>query len=66
MIEITTLNGTHLIINSNLIENIQQTPDTKITLVNEKYYLVHETQDEIIDRVIAYNRQVFLNAVRIK
>lgn len=61
MIEITSLNGCKLLLNSNLIETIQQIPETKVSLTNEKYYLVQETQDEIIERIIAFNRKIYID-----
>lgn len=61
MIEVTSLNGAHFALNSNLIETIHQIPETKITLTNEKYYLIKETKEEIQDQIIEYNRKIFLN-----
>lgn len=63
MIEVTSINGAHFVINSNLIETIHEIPETKIVLTNEKYYLVKETQDEILDRIINYNRKIFATAL---
>lgn len=59
MIEVTSINGAHFVLNSGLIETIHEIPETKIVLTNEKYYLVKETLEEILDRIINYNRSVF-------
>ena len=51
MIKITRLNHTPLILNSDLIEHIEVTPDTVITLTSGQKYMVLETTEEIIERV---------------
>jgi flagellar protein FlbD len=58
MIEITRLDGSHLLINSDLIEFIEATPDTVITLSNQKKLVVRDTPEELLDRIMAYRRQV--------
>lgn len=64
MIELTSLNGAHFVLNSNLIETMSQIPETKITLTNGKYYLVLEEQADVIEKVIQYNKRIFVNATR--
>jgi flagellar protein FlbD len=59
MIELTNLNGVPFILNDHLIETIENIPETKITLTTGKYILVTEDKAQIIDRVIAYNQQIF-------
>jgi len=58
MIEITRLDGTHLFINSDLIEFIEATPDTIITLTNQKKLVVRDTPDELMDRIRTYKRHL--------
>ena len=58
MIKITRLNRTPLIVNSDLIEHIDATPDTVITLTSGQKYMVLETTDEIIERVIDFRHSV--------
>lgn len=53
MIEVTKLNGTRLLINSDLIQIVEETPDTVITLSDGKKYIVRETMSEIRNLVIA-------------
>ncbi len=60
MVEVTGLNNEIFIINSNLIEKIEFIPETKITLTTGKYYLIKENKQEIIDRIINYNRKIFI------
>ncbi|MDO5127816.1 MAG: flagellar FlbD family protein [Eubacteriales bacterium] len=59
MIEVTRLKGSKMTINAELIELVEETPDTVITLTNGKKYVVNETCSEIIDLVICYKRKIF-------
>lgn len=65
MIELTNLNGVPFVLNSNLIETIESIPETKVTLTTDKYFLVQESRDEIVKKVIAYNRRIFMNAIKL-
>ncbi len=58
VIEVTRLKGSTVIINAELIEMIEETPDTVITLTSGKKYIVGETGQEIIDLVINYKRKI--------
>ena len=51
MIKVTRLNGKEFVINSDLIEFVEETPDTVITLTNGVKVVVKESVDEIIDKV---------------
>lgn len=62
MIHLTRINHSPLVLNSDLIEHIQATPDTIVTLTSGRNYLVLESPDEIIRRVIAF-RQAILNSI---
>lgn len=62
MITVHRLNNSEFIINANQIEIIEATPDTVITLVNERKLIVKESAMQIRDMVIAYHRQVFTTA----
>jgi flagellar protein FlbD len=62
LITVHRLNNSEFIINANQIEIIEATPDTVITLVNERKLIVKETAMEIRDMVIDYHRQVFTTA----
>lgn len=58
MIKLTRLNGKEFVINADLIETIEATPDTVITLINEHKYIVKESVDDVIRRVIEYKRNL--------
>jgi len=60
LIEVTKLNGGEMVINAELIETVEATPDTIVCLTTGKKYMVRETVKEIIARVIAYRRQASL------
>jgi flagellar protein FlbD len=45
-------NGNRIALNVDLIEKVEETPDTVITLTNGAHYLVQESLDEIIDKSI--------------
>jgi flagellar protein FlbD len=51
MITVTRLNGPAFALNHDLIERIEATPDTVITLVDGTKYVVRESVEEIVDRV---------------
>lgn len=58
MIEVTRLRGAKIIINAELIECIEETPDTVITLTSGKKFVVSESGKEIVDLVINYKRKI--------
>lgn len=57
MIRLKRLNGKAFIVNSDLIEFIESTPDTVITLVNDKKIIVVESVDEVIERIVQYRQK---------
>lgn len=56
MILLTQLNETLVHVNADLIETIESTPDTVITLTNGKKLLVRETPDEVIARIVSFKQ----------
>ena len=58
MIYLTRINRTPLVLNCELIEHIEATPDTVITLTTGHNYMVLESPAEIIRRSIAYRKQI--------
>lgn len=61
MIKVTRLNNKEYYINFDLIETIEETPDTVITLRDGKKYVVSETPEEIIERIIDFKRKCYTN-----
>lgn len=62
MIHLTRLNRVPLVINSDLIEHIEVTPDTLIVLTSGQKILVLETAEEVVERVIAFRRALLAGA----
>jgi flagellar protein FlbD len=58
MIELTRLNRVPLVVNADLIEFIEVTPDTVVTLTTSQKIVVLESPDEIIRRIIEFRRAV--------
>lgn len=51
MIVLTRLNGEQFALNPDLIERVEETPDTHITLVDGKNLMVRERMAEVIDSI---------------
>ena len=58
MIAITKLNDKEQFINSDLIELIELTPDTTITMTTGKKIIAKESVDDIIDKIVNYKRKI--------
>lgn len=58
MVTITRLNDQEIIINCELIECIEATPDTTITMTTGRKYIAKESVDEIIHKVVAYKKRI--------
>ncbi|MFB0921268.1 MAG: flagellar FlbD family protein [Oscillospiraceae bacterium] len=58
MIVVTKLNDTPFILNDDLIETIEETPDTTIRLTNKNYIIVKESMMEVVARVIAFRKEI--------
>jgi flagellar protein FlbD len=56
MIPLTKLNKSTFVLNAELIKFIESTPDTMITLTTGDRFIVKESTDEVIRRVIDYGR----------
>ena len=58
MIHVTRINHVPLVLNSDLIEHIEATPDTVISLVNGQKFMVLEDTEEVIRRVMEFRRSI--------
>jgi flagellar protein FlbD len=61
MVTLTRITGATFALNPDLIERVDRTPDTVITLVDGTKYLVRESLDEVVGLVIDY-RAKLINA----
>jgi flagellar protein FlbD len=54
----TRISGQEIVINADLVEVVETTPDTVITLIDGKKYVVVESAHEIVDRVVQYRAAI--------
>lgn len=66
MIAVTRLNGKTLHINALLVELVEETPDTLITLTTGKKILVLEKATEVISSIQSYLRSIGVYAAALK
>ncbi len=57
MVRLSRLGGSEFYVNADLIESIEMTPDTVITLTNGKKLVVRDSVEEVVARVIEYHRK---------
>lgn len=58
MIALTKINNAPIVVNSDLIQYIEETPDTIITMTNSDKVVVQESMSEIIQKVVHYRRLI--------
>lgn len=58
MIKLTGIDNKEFILNSDVIERIDEMPQSVITLTNTRKYIVIETADEILEKVIEFRRKI--------
>jgi flagellar protein FlbD len=56
MIQLTRLNRVPLIVNADLIEHVEVTPDTVVALTTGQKFMVLESADEVVEKVIQFRR----------
>ncbi|WP_026893845.1 flagellar FlbD family protein [Clostridiisalibacter paucivorans] len=63
MIKLRRMNGKEFIINADLIELVEETPNTVIKLTTGNRYVVKESADEIIDKITCYKRRYLIEEI---
>jgi flagellar protein FlbD len=58
MIHLTRLNHVPLIVNSDLIEHVEVTPDTVVALTTGQKFLVLESAEDVVEKVIEFRRSI--------
>jgi flagellar protein FlbD len=58
VIKLTRLNGSTMTINAELIETVEACPDTVIHLATNNRYVVRESVDVVVEKVIEYRKRV--------
>lgn len=61
MIKLTKINDEEFYLNSDLIEFLESTPDTIISLTTGKKVIVRETANEVIDKIINFRSKILKN-----
>ena len=59
MIKLTGLNKEEFFLNAEIIEKIEIVPETLITLTNGKKYIVLESTEVVLDRILKYKKKIF-------
>ncbi|WP_373898324.1 flagellar FlbD family protein [Haloimpatiens sp. FM7315] len=59
MIELTKMTHKKFILNAEIIESIEEVPETLITLTNGKKYIVLESVNNVINEVMQYKKKIF-------
>jgi flagellar protein FlbD len=58
MIRLTRLNHVPMVLNADLIEHVETTPDTVISMTSGQKFVVLETPDDVIQKVIEFRREI--------
>jgi flagellar protein FlbD len=58
MIRLTRLNHVPMVLNSDLIEHIDVTPDTVISLTTGQILRVRESAEEVVRRIVEFRRRI--------
>lgn len=60
MIQFTRLKDTCFYVNPELIETVEETPDTVVTLTTGRKFVVKETAEQIRQMIVEYKRSIFM------
>ncbi len=60
MVILTKLNDQTFTVNSDLIETLEQTPDTVVVMTTGNKYVVKESPKEIIDKIVEFKRRIYV------
>jgi len=59
MIEVTKMNGQKLLINPDLMESVEETPDTVVSLTTGRKIIIKESRQEVKNLVKSYRKDIF-------
>jgi flagellar protein FlbD len=60
MIYLTRLNKRPVVVNSDLIKFVEDTPDTVVTLVSGEKLVVKETVAQVLEKIMRYRRRLMV------
>ncbi len=58
MIALRRLNNQEIMVNPDLIESLEATPDTVVTLTSGNKLLVRDSMDEVREKIIEFKRRI--------
>lgn len=58
MIVVSRLNGQRFSVNADHIERIEEMPDTVLTLADGTKYIVRESLEEVLDKIVQYRAEI--------
>jgi flagellar protein FlbD len=58
MVWLTRFDGTRFVLNADLIQLMEATPDTIITLTNGHHFVVREAVEEIVQQVMTFRHRI--------
>lgn len=58
MITLTKLNGVRFVLNADLIETVEENPDTTVRLTTSHFHIVKETMSDVAEAVVEYRRRI--------
>jgi flagellar protein FlbD len=58
MIALRRLNNEPIMVNPDLIETLEATPDTVVTLTNGNKLLVRDSMDEVREKIVEFKRRI--------
>ncbi|MDO4463959.1 MAG: flagellar FlbD family protein [Bacillota bacterium] len=61
MVELTRINGTKILVNPDLMELVEETPDTVVAFTTGRKIIVKESRQEIKNLVKSYRKDIFAN-----
>jgi len=59
VIFLTKMNNEVVLLNNDLIETIEETPDTVITLTTGKKFIIKETSKEVLEKVLEFKTKIY-------
>jgi flagellar protein FlbD len=64
LIELTRLNGSRLVLNSDLVQYVESSPDTTLTLINGEKLVVREALQQVVELTILYRARLIAEAAK--
>ncbi len=59
MVILRKINGVEIAVNAELIESVEASPDTVLNMVTGNRFIVKDSVQDVIDKVIEYRKQVY-------